>query len=236
MLFLINLLAMEKITAEKRDTLGKKNNALRKEGRIPAVIYNAKTESLPISIDRKDINKIASSAKTTTQIEVSIGKDKKIVLLKEISRDPRTDDILHVSFFEIVEGKSVDIEVPVQLEGVSPAVKNNIGVLVTPVTHILVRCTPSNIPEAITVDLSGLEKVGQTILIGDLELPEGVSLIHSEDEKKAVVAVTNIQKKEEVVTTTEEEVEGEEGEETQEQEEAETSAENPEAQEDSSQE
>ncbi len=204
---------MKEVKVEKRTKLGKKSKQLRREGIIPAVIYNAKGESTPIQIERSNLFHLLKGIKTSDIIEVIMGKEKKQALLKQTDIDPISGEITHVSFFEIVPGTTVDVEIPIELEGISPAVKNNLGVLVQPIDSIILRCSVENIPESLKVDLSELTHVGQTVLLSDLKLPEGVRFIRQEDAQKPVVTITSVQKQE-VVTTTEEEGESPEGEET----------------------
>ena len=195
---------MKKIKAEKREKLGKKSKQLRKENIIPGVIYNAKGDSMPIQLNKSELFRLLRDIKTSDIIEIEIGKDKKEALLKQTDVDPLTGDITHISFFEIVPDTTVDVEIPIELTGISPAVKNNLGVLIQPINSIILRCKVDSIPQSLQVDLTKLEHVGQTVLLSDLELPKGVKFIHADDSKKPVVTITSVQKQE-VITTDEEE-------------------------------
>jgi large subunit ribosomal protein L25 len=206
-LFVKLTVAMKEIKVEKRTKLGKKTKQLRREGLIPGVIYNAKGESIAIQINRSDLFQLLKDIKTSDIITISLGKEKKQALLKQTDADPLTGEITHISFFEIVPDTTVDVEIPIELEGISPAVKNNLGVLVQPIDSIILRCPVENIPSSLKVDLSNLTHVGQTVLLSDLALPKGVRFIRKEDSNKPVVTITSVQKQEVMTTEAEEGVE-----------------------------
>ena len=112
--------------------------------------------------------------------------------------------------------------IPFNIIGISPAVKNNLGVLVNTLDSIEVRSKLADLKPFIEIDISKLENVGQTINVDDITLPKGMSLINDEQAIETIVTITEIQRVEEVVVTPAEgeEVEGEEGEEAAEGEEA----------------
>jgi len=121
---------MEKISFEKRNPKEKKAKVLLKEGKTPAVVYNSKTESTPIMIDSSIAKKILKEATSATILDAQLdGKDMKVIV-KDIDMNPVTDEIRHISFFEIDETKEMVFSIPFNIVGISPAVKNNLGVLV----------------------------------------------------------------------------------------------------------
>jgi len=203
---------MEKINVEKRNRTGKKAKLLLAEGLIPAVIYNAKNESTNIKIPLNIATKIAATAKSASIFELSLdGKEIK-AMVKEIDREPRTDRVRHLSFFEIDENSVMTFTVSFELEGVAPAVKNSLGVLVKVLSSLDVRCKLSDLVPTIIIDISKLEKPGDTIALDDIGLPKGMSLINEALSTSAIVTITQLQKLEEVVEEADED-EDEEGEE-----------------------
>jgi large subunit ribosomal protein L25 len=205
---------MIKYTFEKREDKGKKNKSLRRAGITPCVMYNAKGESYSIQIKNSELQQMLKSSTSSDIITISLdGKDHNVIV-KDVETHPITDDFIHVSFLEIIPNTTVDVNVQFTTVGISPAVKNNLGVLIQPLSSIVLRCPSDKIPQSITIDISNLEHAGQTILVGDIELPEGVKLIHKEDATKPIITITAVQKQEVVETTTEEGTEVEESEET----------------------
>jgi large subunit ribosomal protein L25 len=203
---------MEKLKLEERKITGKKTKSLRNDGNIPAVVYNSKGDSTNISIEKGSAVQLYREATPTTILDLEIGKKELKAIVKEFDINPRNNEILHVSFFEIDPKAQMDFTLPFTLEGVSPAVKNNLGILVQISNSIQVRCKVDNLIPEIVIDVTGLEHPGQTISMEDISLPEGLELVHKEDSNLPIATITQLQK----IEVVEEEAveEGEEGEET----------------------
>ena len=190
---------MEKVKFLERDLNGKKNKILLKDGFVPAVVYNAKTESKNIMLDTSTAKQILKNATSTTILDTELdGKSFKVVV-KEIDINPVTEELRHISFFEIDESKDMVFSIPFEIIGISPAVKNNLGVLVEVMDSIEVRCKVNDLIPSIKVDISGLEHPGQSISIDELEIPKDISLINEELKNATVVTITEMQ--EEIVST-----------------------------------
>ena len=208
----ILLPVMEKLILQKRELVGKKIKSLRNEDLVPAVIYNSKRESTNLAINKGIAIQLYKTATSTTILDIEIdGKDYKAIV-KDFDIDPRTDDILHVAFFEIDPKVPMNFSIPFTLTGISPAVKNNLGILVQVLDSLNVRCTLEQLVPEIVVDVTGLEHPGQTIAVNDIELPKDIEIIHESDTEATIVTITQLQKIEEVVVEETEAVEGEEGE------------------------
>ena len=190
---------MEKVKFLERDLNGKKNKILLKDGFVPAVVYNAKTESKNIMLDTSTAKQILKNATSTTILDTELeGKSFKVVV-KEIDINPITEELRHISFFEIDESKDMVFSIPFEIIGISPAVKNNLGVLVEVMDSIEVRCKVNDLIPSIKVDISGLEHPWQSISIDELEIPKDISLINEELKNATVVTITEMQ--EEIVST-----------------------------------
>jgi len=200
---------METIKLLERDINGKKNNVLLSEGFVPAVVYNAKTESKNIMLDITTAKKIAREATSTTILNADLeGKSLKVIV-KEIDMNPVTDELRHIAFFEIDESKDMVFSIPFEIVGISPAVKNNLGVLIEVMDSLDVRCKVNDLVPSIKVDISKLEHPGQSIAVEDLDIPEGISLVNEELKHATIVTITELQK-EIVEETVEPAEEGEE--------------------------
>ena len=203
---------MEKISLQKRDVIGKKVKKLLKQGTLPGVVYNSKGESQNIQLSVSDGAKLLNVATLTTIIDANLeGKNQKVII-KDVDKNPRTDEIRHISFFEIDEKQSMVFEVPFELTGISPAVKNNLGVLVQILSVLEVKCKSADLPSSIQIDISKLEFPGQSISVEDITLPKGLVLINEDIVSSPIVTITQLQKQE-VIEEEKPEEEGEEGEE-----------------------
>ena len=215
--FDILLSIMEKIVLTKRNIIGNKSKNLLKENITPAVIYNSKGESTNIQLDSKTAGQITREATSTTIYDIDMeGKSAKVVV-KEIDFNPRTEELRHISFFEIDESKPMVFTIPFHIIGISPAVKNNLGVLIEALDSIEVRCLLSDLKPFIEIDISGLEHHGHSIAVEDIKLPDGMNLINEDTKKSTIITITEPQKEEEVIAPVAVEgeedavVEGEEG-------------------------
>ena len=196
---------MEKISFEKRNPKEKKAKVLLKEGKTPAVVYNSKTESTPIMIDSSIAKKILKEATSATILDAQLdGKDMKVIV-KDIDMNPVTDEIRHISFFEIDETKEMVFSIPFNIVGISPAVKNNLGVLVQVMPSLEVKCKVKDLVPHIEVDVSSLGHPGQTITVSNLQIPENISFVNDEIKNATVVTITEMQEEEVVQTAPEEE-------------------------------
>ena len=163
------------LPAEARDRAGKgASRALRREGRIPAVIYGGKEEPTPIHIEERLLTRQLGTGHFMNSI-VNIDVDGKTVrtLPKDLSLHPVTDRPLHVDFFRLAEGAKIEVEVPVVFinEEASPGLKKG-GVLNVVRHELELVCEGDKIPAEIQLDVTGLE-VGDSIHFSNITLPEG---------------------------------------------------------------
>ena len=201
---------MENIVLEKRELTGKKSKRLLREGIIPCVIYNSKSESTNCQIGKGDAERLVQKVTSATILDVELSGKKMKAFVKDAETDPRKDSIRHISFFEIDEKAELTFDMPLVLVGVSPAVKNNIGVLIQPTYSVTVRAKAKDVIPQIEIDISSLENIGDSITLEEIEIPSGIELFNPEDINNTVATITDLQKQvEEEVDETEEEEEGE---------------------------
>ena len=211
------------LKAEAREGVGKGSARLvRRNGKIPAVIYGDKQPPLPITVDYKELYyKIHGGGFMTTIATIDVDGKKVQVLPKDYQMDPVRDVPLHVDFLRVGKDTIVTVNVPVHFvnEEKSPGIKR--GGVLNVVRHEVEFTVPANaIPEFITVDLAGLE-IGASVHISHIKLPEGVKpVIQDRDFTVATVAGSSAMKPEpeegaeveaEEEETEEEETEEEEG-------------------------
>jgi large subunit ribosomal protein L25 len=171
------------IKAEKRVSTGKGvARKLRSADKLPAVLYGGNAEPVAITISSKDWDKITRHTKRNVILDMEIQSDGAVenrpVMVKEIQRDGLGTRILHIDFFQVSMEKTVEVEVPIHLTGKS---KGEIlgGIIDIHSRSVKVECLPNQIPEEISLDISGLD-IGDSIHVGDISLP-GVKVIeHAE--------------------------------------------------------
>lgn len=165
------------LKAAKRGALGKGLSALRAEGKMPAVVYGPKQESMPIEIVLRDFSKVLDSAGESTVINLVVDGEGHNVLIHDVDVDPVTSIPRHADFYAIVKGQKVKVHVQLEFTGESGAVKSLGANLVKALHEIEVEADPMNLPHEIIVDISVLTTLDSQILAEDLKLPDGVVLV-----------------------------------------------------------
>ena len=178
------------LTAYSR-TLTRRGGAkkLRASGRIPAVIYGAKTKPENLEVDRKALEDlIHHSASENLLVDLTVDKQtaKRLALVQEVQHFALTGQVLHIDLHEISENEKVTVMVPVEPVGEAVGVKTGGGVLEHVLFKVKVRCLPKDLPEQIHVDVTNLE-IGKAIHIGDMQPPPGVEILG--DKHISVLAV-----------------------------------------------
>ena len=159
---------------------------LRRDGKIPAVIYGHGREPQSLTVETRELEKLLSTVSAaSTVIELSLGGAVAKTLIREIQRHPVKRNIIHVDFQELVAGEKVTVSVPLRFTGTADGVRNSGGILEETMHQVHIRVDPSIIPNHIDVDVTPLT-IGHSIHIRDLKLPEGVSIL---DDAGATVCV-----------------------------------------------
>jgi large subunit ribosomal protein L25 len=199
------------INANKRTVTGRQVNALRRQGLLPAVLYGAGIESTPIELDAHEATRALSMVGSSTLVSLTVGKDTHQVLVREIQRDVLRSDLLHVDFLKVAMDETIRTDVPIELVGESPAVRDLGGVLVSGLSEIEVEALPADLPDHLSVDISVLVEMNDNLTVSDLVLPEGVEVLTSGDEfiASVVYQVEEVVEEEEVEELVYEEVEPE---------------------------
>jgi large subunit ribosomal protein L25 len=182
------------IKAEKREKVGKVDS-LRAAGFLPGVFYGHKKTSTPIQVKKVDFLKAWREAGESTVISLKTKEGSVEALIHDVDIDPVTNEPRHADFYVFEKGHKVEISVPIEFEGVAPAIKDLGGILVKVLRELKIKAEPANLPHEIKVDISGLVDFQSQILAKDVVLPKGVELIENPEE--VVAAVTEA--KEEVI-------------------------------------
>ena len=179
---------MFKLTAKKRDILGKKVDSLREAGELPAVVYGSSEETLVITLNQSEFQKVLSQAGESTIVSLTIDGQDQDVLIHDVQIDPLSGLPIHVDLYIISQDKELEVAVPLVFEGIALAVKDLGGSLVKVLHELEIRALPKNLPHDIVVDISSLVALDSQILIKDLKLPVGVESVL--DVEEVVVAIT----------------------------------------------
>ena len=201
---------MEKVIldAEKRDLVGKKVKFIRREGKIPAIIYGKDFDSTPISLDKRNTTNILSKVSSSTILTLKIGDEEQPTLIRDMQKDYIRNEITHIDFLAVSAKEKLRTTVSINLIGEAPVLKEYDALMVTGIEGIEVECLPQDLPEVIEVDVSSINEIGEAIYVKDLPIPTDVDFLT--DPEELVVVATAI--KEEVVEEEEELVEELEGE------------------------
>ncbi|MDR1884115.1 MAG: 50S ribosomal protein L25/general stress protein Ctc [Prevotella sp.] len=171
------------LKGEARTEVGKKvAKALRKEDKIPAIIYGGekKGETIHFTVTNRDVRKLIYTPEIFL-VDLTIGTDNYKAILKDVQIHPVTDAILHLDFLHVSENKPITIHVPVMLDGLAEGVKAG-GKLSLDLRKLKVKALYNQVPEKVHIDVSGLT-LGKSIQIGELHF-EGLELLNA---KNAVV-------------------------------------------------
>ena len=185
---------MEKVElkAETRQEKGKEAvKKIRKKGYIPAVVYD-KESNILVKIPLEEAKKLKSlhfSENALFDLQISgEGQDAKSrtpVLIKEVQYHPLTDEAIHLDFVKVSLKEKIKLNIPIVLKGEAKGVKEG-GTVEQILREVEIECYPQNIPEKIIVDISSLE-LGQSLHLGQVNMPEGVKLISSLEETVVTV-------------------------------------------------
>ncbi|MBV7256004.1 50S ribosomal protein L25/general stress protein Ctc [Pacificimonas sp. WHA3] len=167
------------IAAQMREKAGKgASRAMRRDGRVPAVIYGDKKDAISVHVEEKALRKLLSSGQMLNSVvEVQVeGGDLHRTLPKDVQFHPVTERPLHVDFLRLAKGQKIDVEIPMHFtdEEESPGLKRG-GVLNVVRHEVEVSCRPSDIPSQLLASLAGLE-IGDSIHISQVPLPDGVDV------------------------------------------------------------
>lgn len=173
---------VQELKAKPRKELGKKVNAIRRAGFLPAVLYGEGTLAQPISISSKDFGKTYEQSGESTLVILDVEGKKHNVLIHDVKYDPLKGSYLHADFYAVRMDRTIRATVPIEFEGESPAVKNLSGIPVKVMQEVEVEALPQDLPHALNADLSLLNELESKLLVKDLKLPSGVKLHAEPDE------------------------------------------------------
>jgi len=193
------------VSGEIRSDLGKKNaRALRREGKILCEMYGG-DENVHFTVVINEVKKLVYTSQFQL-VDLNVGGKTYRAFMKEIQFHPVTDEIQHIDFQELVEGRKIKVAVPIVMDGISPGVKEG-GKLYAKVRYLKIKTTPEHLVDSVHVDISEM-MLGQSVRVRDIVVADGIEVMNNPNIPVASVEVPRLLKLEEEV-----EVDGEEGEE-----------------------
>lgn len=192
------------LSAHNRELTGRKVSSLRRQGLVPGNVYGKGLDSLAVTVDQKEFQKVFGQAGETGLIDLKVGEESRPVLVHEVAYHPVSDTPLHIDFHQVNLKEEVTANVPVELTGESPAEKQGIGTVVQVVSELPVRALPDQLPSEFTIDISNLTEVDQAIMVSDLKYDrEEVTIDVENPEEMVLVKVDELTKEEEPVAPAE---------------------------------
>lgn len=185
-----------------REETGKKASNLKKEERIPAVLYGHKVKNLNLSLSLPEFEKILNAAGESTLIDLDIeGKSAVKVIIQEVQYDSVSHRIIHADLYQVKMDEKIRAMVELRFINEAPAVKTYSGILVTVMDTIEIECLPADLVHEIEVDLSTLKTFDDSIHIKDLKIPDNIHVLSPIEEVVVKVQPPKIEKEDKVEST-----------------------------------
>ena len=187
-----------RLTADKREITGKAARRLRRQGRLPAVVYGHNVSATSIQLDAREFDRVFARTGRTQLIDLVVenGRPAK-VLVKEVQISPRKNTTLHVDFHQVSLREKLQVEVPVVITGEAAPVRMGEADVLQTLHALRVECLPTEIPESIEIDISGLDHVDAGVRVSELTLPRGVEVVQDPEELVVKLAARRVAEVEE---------------------------------------
>ena len=162
---------------------------LRRQGRLPAVIYGHNVDSVAVQVDGREFVKAFQKVGRNQLLDLQLGDEPvRKALIREVQRSPRHGDLLHVDFYQVNLTEKIESEVPIEIEGEVELVAKGEADLQRGLHVLKVECLPTDLPPVITVDVSGLKEIDDEIRVKDLKTPAGCEILDEPDDLIVKVA------------------------------------------------
>ena len=176
------------LKAETRKVVKGQAKHLRQQGLVPAVIYGKDLDTATIQIEARSLGKVLAEAGTHQLISLQVGKQKpRLTLARDIQRDVIKRDYLHVDFYAVKMDEKVNAQVPLVFVGVSPAVRDQGGVLTQGLDELDIECLPTDLIASIEVNIDGMVELNDTISVSDLTVPDTITVLSDPESMVAKV-------------------------------------------------
>ena len=165
------------LQAEPRTVLGKEVKGLRRQGITPLHLYGAGQPSDSLQASTADLRRVLLRVGTSQPVFVHVGSDTQLAFVQDIQFHPVRREVLHVDLLRVDVAKTVQVEVPVFLEGEAPAARMLGGTLLQVLSTVLVECLPLEVPQSLSADVSGIDDFEKAVRVVDIAIPDRVTFI-----------------------------------------------------------
>jgi large subunit ribosomal protein L25 len=172
------------IAAQSRSTIGSGIKALRRSGKVPGIVYGHNIASSSIQLDTRDLGNVLRKIGRNSLISLDVDGAQRMVLTREVQRDPVTRALLHIDFYEVSMTEKITARVRIVITGeaVSPDLKSGAGVLLQEHNFIEIECLPGDLFDTITIDVTKF-KIGDVVRVKDLQIPSGITVLEAIDDE-----------------------------------------------------
>jgi large subunit ribosomal protein L25 len=177
------------LNAVKRDVTGKQVKALRREGKLPAVIYGRHLEPISIVMEAHSAGLALGKLTSSSLVTINVDGAEYPALVRERQRDYIKGTLTHIDFLAVDMNEKIRTSVGLSFVGVSPAVKDYNGILVHNLERLEVECLPGDLPERLEVDIAMLKQIGDLIRVRDLSVSDKIRILGDPEDTIAVVTI-----------------------------------------------
>ncbi len=181
------------LKATKRDVKGKQVKALRREGKLPAVIYGYDLDPTAIVMDQREASRILSHLASSALVNVDLDGTSHLALVRERQRNFITGVLTHIDFQAVSRTEKIRVAVAIDVTGESPAMKDYNGVMVLGLEELDVECLPQDLPERIVVNIGSLKRIGDGLYVRDITPPENVVFLENPDEMVVLITAPAVE-------------------------------------------
>lgn len=178
------------IKATKRDVTGKKVSQLRREGKMPGVVYGHHIEPIAIVMDAREVTRAMVGLTPSSIVTIDIDGEDHAALIRERQRDYLRNKFIHIDFQAVSRTEKIRARIETVLEGTAPAVKNYNGIVLHEKEYIEVEALPEHLPERFVVDISNLNRIGDMIRISDMSIADDVTVF--DDVNDVIVSISGV--------------------------------------------
>lgn len=194
---------MTQLNAQVRDEQTKAN-VLRRESKIPGIVYHKGQPGVSVAIDAVSFDKAYAAAGESTIVDLVVGDETKKVLIHEVQYDALRGKPVHVDFFEVDMKEKVHAAIELEFINEAPAVKTHGGILIKKMDEIEAEALPGDLVQKIQIDLSPLTELDSAIHVKDITAPQGVEFQHEPEEVIVSITEPRMQEEEEPATAEDE--------------------------------
>ena len=180
------------LKAQTRTVISKGLNRLRRDGLLPGVLYASNVDPVALQLPAHEAGQLLTRLQGTVLIDLEVDGQTHTTIVRELQRDVLRGNPVHVDFMAVDMEQVLNIMVPINLVGESPAVATGEYAVMTSLYELEVECLPKDIINIIEVSVEGLTDLGDTILVSDVVVPEGINILTDLEESVARVAYAGI--------------------------------------------